>query len=171
MNQQETMTAFLTEWQRRLDESGHLTGYSDCFGAGLLMEELCFGVGSIKLDQMVSGYDDGASSDETDEDKQIRRQEAVQAKIAQYPNFDLTNSFPMDRLRRLNLSTEELMPCDMRMIKSPQNTITAMYWNGENWVTNTRHISEDGKPVLGLLDNLEHYYILGTFRPVNFDDT
>lgn len=169
MNQQETMDAFLIEWQRRLDESGFLTGYSDCFGAGLLMEELCFGVGSIKLDQMVSGYDDGASPDETDSDRQLRRQEAVQAKIAQYPNMDLTNSFPMDRLRRLDLSTEELMPCDMRMIKSPRNTITAMYWNGAYWVTNTRHLTEDGKQVLGLLDDLEHYDVLGTFRPVNFD--
>lgn len=169
MNQQETMTAFLTEWQRRLDESGFLTGYSDCFGAGLLMEELCFGAGSIKLDQMVSGYDDNASSDETDDDKQIRRQKAVQAKIAQYPDMDLTNSFPMDRLRRLDLSTEELMPCDMRMIKSPQNTITAMYWNGEHWVTNTKRTTEDGKQVIGLLDDLEHYHVLGTFRPVNFD--
>ena len=53
MTKEETWSAFITEWERRLSESGVVVGYSCCFGAGLLMEELCFGVGTKKLDKMV----------------------------------------------------------------------------------------------------------------------
>ena len=164
MTKQETWSAFISEWERRLSESGVVVGYSCCFGAGLLMEELCFGVGTKKLDKMVAGWDSERS--EADDlngiDVRKRDSEKLQNVIStKYSNSDLTSSFPLDRLRRLN-NNEDPQLCDMKMIKFSEG-LTAMYWNGSEWV------SQLGNATVGPFLNQISFEELGTFRPVNFD--
>ena len=164
MNKEETWSAFINEWERRLAESGVVVGYSCCFGAGLLMEELCFGVGTKKLDKMVSGWDSERSEADDLTDPIIRGrdgkklQEVISTK---YSNSDLTSSFPLDRLRRLN-DNEDPQLCDMKMVKFSEG-LTAMYWNGSEWVC----CRSDN--TVGPFPNELAYKTFGTFRPINFD--
>ena len=168
MTTEETWAAFITEWQRRIDVDGIITGYSDCFGAGLLMEELCFGVGTIKLDKMVEGYDNLRTVDEdlrNNDFTKMRDGHNLTSIIKEnYANSDLTTLFPADRLRRLN-EGEEPQLCDMRMTRTPDGSITASYFDGTQFVTGLANKSISRYPVEGnpLPD------VLGTFRPVNFD--
>jgi len=164
MTKEETWSAFITEWERRLSESGVVVGYSCCFGAGLLMEELCFGVGTKKLDKMVEGWDseqneaDDLTDDLVTKNNAKKLQDVIRNK---YSNSDLTHSFPLDRLRRLN-DDEDPQLCDMKMIKRVPN-ITAMYWNGSEWV------GQKFDNTIGPYPSDIVYQELGTFRPVNFD--
>lgn len=164
MTKEETWSAFIDEWERRLAESGIVVGYSCCFGAGLLMEELCFGVGTNKLNKMVEGWDNERSEadDLTDDFVTSRDSRKLQEVIStKYSNSDLTHSFPLDRLRRLN-DNEEPQLCDMRMIKISEG-LTAMYWNGSEWV------SQLGNRTVGPFPSTVNFETFGTFRPVNFD--
>ena len=165
MTNEETWDVFISEWERRLNESGVIVGYSDCFGAGLLMEELCFGVGTIKLDKMVTGWDSERSEGDTlsSSENRVRDGRKLQNIIIEDFKGDLTTSFPLDRLRRLN-ENETPQKCDMRMIKVLDNGLTALYWNGSAWV------SQKPDQSIGVLDEASFTIVeLGTFRPVNFD--
>lgn len=165
MTNEETWDAFISEWERRLNESGVIVGYSDCFGAGLLMEELCFGVGSVKLDKMVSGWDSERSEGDelSSNENRVRDGGQVQRIISENYNNDLTTSFPLDRLRRLN-ENETPQKCDMRMISVQGSGLTALYWGGSEWV------SQKPDQSIGILDEASFIITeLGTFRPVNFD--
>ena len=164
MTKEETLSAFVIEWERRLAESGVVVGYSCCFGAGLLMEELCFGVGTKKLDKMVAGWDSERSENDALNGIDVRKRdsEKLQNVIStKNSNSDLTSSFPLDRLRRLN-DNEDPQLCDMKMIKFSEG-LTAMYWNGSEWV------SQRGDQTVGSFPASLSFEEFGTFRPVNFD--
>ena len=168
MTKEETWAAFITEWQRRIDVDGIITGHSDCFGAGLLMEELCFGVGTVKLDKMVEGYDSLRSVDEdlrNNDFTKMRDGNKLTSIIKEnYVNSDLTTLFPADRLRRLN-EEEEPQLCDMRMTRTVDGSITASYFDGTQFVTGLANKSISRYPV----ESNPYLDVLGTFRPVNFD--
>lgn len=173
MNKEETWSAFINEWERRLAEKGIIVGYSDCFGAGLLMEELCLAnAAELKLKvgmkpslaKMVEGWDGkrGESDNLADEVVKQRDGNNLQSVISnKYSDSDLTSSFPLDRLRRLN-ANEDPQLCDMKMIKYSEG-LTAMFWNGSEWVCCRSNNT------VGPFPNDLAYKTFGTFRPINFD--